>query len=245
MSYLDTTNKLYGINLKRSKLTIAMSGVIVGDTVSGGAAWSSNDNVAFYVNEGKSEIAINCPVTFSNTAAASGAPVLVKQAYSSSDSKGIGQTSLNIYGNITTNSKGYIIDDAGGQASINYFGTMDEPAYWFVNKRAFKYELGLPYDGGDTTFVFGGTEWNAGTFSLLEKTIDITHTFQDYFDIIYGAGNTVVTASDTATETVLTVVMEHGNLLPIQFKHENTIGSVTTYGEAVPIKTANFVKTNF
>ena len=242
--YQDGNNKIYGLNLKRSRLTIATESVQI-EAPSAGAAWSGSDATCFYVEGGESEININCPISFSSQAAASGKAVLVTQANATTGQKGMGKTRLNIYGDIDTEDNAYILKHNNGLAEINYFGTIDHPENWFTINKQYQYELGLPYDGSTTTFVFGGTKWTSGTFGAFEETIDISGDFQDFFDLVYGSGNTVVTASEISTATILTVEIESGTLEPLHFKHENTGTSTTTYGIAAPKHTANFVKTNF
>ncbi len=245
-NYYSTTNRLYGINLKRSKIFIALTdGVKVAGPTNPGAAWSSTDNVCFLVDEGESEINIVGKVEATALSAASGNPVFVRQDYSSAGAKGHGRAKLAIHGNIDTEGELYILDSNGALAQIQYAGTMDRPEYWFKKPRAFKYELGLDYDGSNTTFVFGGTKWTGGTFGVFEKTVDTSNPFQDFFDLVYGEGNTIVTAEDTGTETVLIVEIAKGDLMPLHFKHENTSTSTTTYGIALPQKINNFVVTNF
>lgn len=134
-NHYSTTNRLYRINLKRSKIFIALTdGVRVSGPTNPGAAWSREDNVCFLVDEGESEINIVGKVAAAPLSAASENPVFVRQNYSSAGAKGRGRTKLAIYGNIDTEGELYILDSNGALAQIQYTGTMDRPNFWLFEE---------------------------------------------------------------------------------------------------------------
>jgi hypothetical protein len=134
-NYYSTTNKLYGMNLKRSKIFITLTdGVYVSGPTNPGASWSGTDAVCFLVDAGESEINITGKVEAAALSAASGNPVFVRQSYSSAGAKGHGRTKLAIHGNIDTKGELYIIDSNGALAEIQYAGTMDRPDFWLFEE---------------------------------------------------------------------------------------------------------------
>jgi uncharacterized protein with GYD domain len=242
-NHYSTTNRLYGMNLKRSKIFIALTdGVKVAGPTNPGAAWSSADNVCFLVDEGESEINIVGPVEATALSAASGNPVLIRQDYSSTGAKGHGRAKLAIHGNINTKGELYILDSNGALAQIQYAGTMDRNNFWLLentvqNQKLYTgvhgnglgaFTLSLATDGtlSYVTSSLADDISDAGLKTAIENLLDNALNDTGEFDMTVDVTTTRINAGtdDTITSIVIEIQGDQaGRPLPLTMFYSGNV----------------------
>lgn len=250
ISYTDsgTENNLYRFNLYRnSNLILEAQSIKVDAPHNAGIDWNA-DTTCVAVYDGLSNVSISAysTISFSATVATgTDLPSLVMSLKSVYDLvAGIPCLTINTNGGIDTNDKGYVLNANGNVAIVNNVtGGIDNSQYFWKYYNTYLYVTGKPFDGSDSTFAFGYEGWDSGTYQVLEKTIDVGNSVQDFFDVAYGSSVFTATGSG-ALNYIITVIGSHIPN-PIKFKHEISSTATTTYGIVMPIRGDSNIIRNF